>query len=74
MIWIVKAVQYISPVHYNFAALADNEWGDDEDNKVAKFLALNKVYEKALIIMLCLILMFHLVAVSMLKLTVSRFQ
>ena len=74
MIWIVKAVQYISPVHYNFAALADNEWGDDEGNKVAQFLALNKAYEKALITMVCLVLGFHLVAVSMLKLTVSRFQ
>ena len=74
MIFLVKAVQYISPIFYNFAALVDNEWGDDDANRIKEFLALDKTYAECLITMAAIVCVCHIISCTMLRLMIKRFQ
>ena len=70
----LTAVQQISPVHYNFSALANNEWAEDEDNTFYKFLALDKSYWECILRFIGLALVLHLLSMIMLKVLTTRVQ
>ena len=70
----LTAVQQISPVHYNFSALADNEWSGGEQNDFYKFLALDKSYWECILRFFVLAIILHLLAMIMLKILTSREQ
>ena len=73
MIWLVELVQWVSPIYYNFSALVDNEFGGEDEKRLIQFLALERSYEESIMIMLCLIVLFHIIAVTMLRVMIQRF-